>query len=507
MTTRFALAIGNSKYLDADPVSGIKDAELMAQSLEKLDFDVTLVTNGKLDAMTKGFEQLGQKIGQASVVVVSFSGHGYQSSGENYLMPTNGTIDPASSVSLTAVRDALTAAPPTAIKLLFLDACRPEKKLSGGPHGLKTENAPALVNSIYAFAAASDQETPAGDPDSFSPYSEAILRYLRTPGLGIGEMLDKVSVDLAKIGLSPVALNQQVPGDFMLREPVTLQAVVTKADDDLFLLFGEDIALTASQSRQAKLTLKAGDNPFAILVANDKTYRNNHDWSVTEGWGYEMSFKQDGTGSTFNGLPLKEPGEDIPFKDGPHHGKVFKVASGNLFVDAEPKLATVAIRDLDTQVWQEKAPFYARSQAVLYEKSVAALPIDLNKVVANALNLGSLDPFLAGLISQVLSQLIQNGDLLGISIADPKKLFVLVLGNQDVSDLVQFCMNDQINARVADLETALAAALARKDRPFDIFDENLTKAVQEEARRRGRTDNPKPEEIKVWTALDDRSKP
>ena len=503
MTTRFALVIGNSNYQDADPVSGTKDAELMAQYLEEIGFEVLpKVIDGDLAAMTtEGLAKLGEKIGHASVVVISFSGHGFQSSGENYLMPIDGSLNPASSVSLTAIRDVLALAPREAVKIVFLDACRPEKKLpSGAPRGLKTEQAPALENTLYAFAAGSGQRTPAGEPESFSPYSEAVLRYLREPGLGIGDLLDKVSADLATIGLVPSTLNQQVPRDFCLREPVFVQAEVAKADDDLFMVLGNKVVLTASRKPQEKLQLKAGDNRFALLVSNSKTYRNNHDWSITEGWNYELKLSPVDAGSDFMEVSLKEDGEEIPFKDGPHHGKVFVAARGNLFVDQATKPPKVEVRDLNTKVWQEESLIFARFQAPLYEKSLADLPIDLDKVISDAFNLGSF-----GFLASAIRRVLQSGDLLGASIADPQKLFVLVLGNQAFKPLVEFCMNDQINDRIRDLKVSLAAVLARKDRPFDTFDQNLVAAMRLEAQRRGITD-PAPEEILVWTALDDRSK-
>jgi hypothetical protein len=512
MNNRFALTIGNSNYQNENPVSGIKDADLMAKHLALLDFEVLpSVLDGTLAEMSlknRALKDLKAKIGHASVVVFFFSGHGFQIGSESYLMPIDGTTSAATSLPLSEVGEALSNAPQEAIKLVILDACRPQTTSDGAWPGLDPDQAPPLKNTFYAFAAGAGQSTPAGAPDDFSRFSEAVLQHIREPGVGIGELFDKVSAALS-LGVTPTIVNNDVPATFTLREAVTVLAKVTKADDDLFLLFGEDVALTASQGSQARLQLKAGDNPFALMVANDKTYRNNHDWSTTEGWGYEMGFGQDGAGSTFNGLSIREPGEEIPFKDGPHHGKLFRAASGNLSVDAEPKLATVEVRDLDTQVWQEMAPFYAQSQAILYEKSLADLPINLEDVAADALNLDSLGPVLALVLRQVLDEVIRSGTLVGVPIADPEKIFFLVLGNgnQKVRDLVQICMNDRIDERVDDLKKALAAALAREDRPFDTFDENLTKAVQEQARLSGMTDHPKPEEIKVWTALDDRSKP
>lgn len=500
MTTQFALVIGNSHYQDADPVSGIKDAELMAQYLDEIGFEVLpKVIDGDLAAMTSSLAKLGEKIRQASVVVISFSGHGYQIAGENYLMPKDGSLNPVSSVSLTAIRDVLALAPREAVKLVFLDACRPERKLSSSAlRGLKTEQAPALENTLYAFAAGSGQLTPAGDPESFSPYSEAILRYLREPGLGIGDLLDKVSADLSKIGLVPSTLNQQVPTDFSLREPVFVLAEVAKADDDLLVVLGDRIALTASENHQKNLRLKAGDNPFTLLVSNGKTYRNNHDWSLTEGWNYELKLSPFDAGSAFAEVSIKEDGEDFPFKDGPQHGKVFTAARGNLFVDQTTQPPKVEIRGLDTKVWQEDAPIYAQSQGILYEKSLANLPIDLDAVISDAFNLGQFS-FLA----PAIRELLKSGNFLGLPVADPEKIFVLVLGNSVFKDFVNFCMNDQLQARVGALQASLEAVLARKDRPFDTFDQNLIEAVQQRARDSG---FPKPEDIRVWTALDDRSK-
>ncbi|HKH43730.1 MAG TPA: hypothetical protein VKM72_03610, partial [Thermoanaerobaculia bacterium] len=309
---------------------------------------------------------------------------------------------------------------------------------------------------------------------------------------GVIQLLEKVSVDLAKLRLFPTSVNQDVPTDFFLRSPVDVEANVTQADDDLLMLLDREIVIVSNQQRHKFLRLRAGDNPFALAISNAKSFHNNHDWSVTEGWNYELRLGlPDGTEHVF-----KDEGEKNPFKEGPHHGKVFVVARANLFV--HPETAKVSVKNPEPKVWEDETPIFAKDQAILYEKSVTELPIDLDEIISDAFHLN-------GFLAPVVLQILKTGTFLGATIADPSKTFVLVLGNRAIQDLVDFCMNEQKEDRMRDLKASLAAVLARNPRPFDIFDQNLNTALRQEAERRGRTDIPL-DQIRVWTAVDDRSK-
>jgi len=498
---RIALVIGNSLYGGGEEISGTRDAIDMKDYLEQLGFTVLEpVLNGGLADMEKALTNLKSQIAGASVVVFFYSGHGYQVNGRNFLMPIGGSIEPSSSLPLQSVEQILIRAP-EALKLVILDACRDQKKLPPEALAGFAEPTKPPRRIIYAFAASSGSRAASGSTkDDRSPYTTALLRHLREPGLEIREFLARVNADVTRDSggrQRPIVVGlDELPEGFFMRPPVVIQAKISKADDDLLVLLHGEIALAASRQRERELRLKAGDNPFALLVANGKSFHNNHDWDVTEGWNYEMKLElPDGTEEVF-----QDNGESTPFKDGPHHGQVFVVARANLLVD--PETAKVTVKDKDTTVWRTETPFYARDQEILYEKSVADLPIDLDEVVREALRVQ--DPLLQFLVP-VITEILRSGQFLGHTIADPKRTFVLVLGNKAFKELVDVCMNEHQGDRIGDLKAGMSQVLSRTGRPFATFDRNLVACIQEEARHRGWTD-PKPEEIFVWTAIDDRSR-
>lgn len=91
---RIALLIGNSNYEQtgwslANPAN---DAELVGRSLEAVGFDVTLVIDATEDEMEDAFLAHGRRLkaaGPDAIGFFYFAGHGVQSQGLNYLIPTD----------------------------------------------------------------------------------------------------------------------------------------------------------------------------------------------------------------------------------------------------------------------------------------------------------------------------------------------------------------------------------------------------------------------------------
>jgi hypothetical protein len=123
------------------------------------------------------------------------------------------------------------------------------------------------------------------------------------------------------------------------------------------------------------VTLQAGDNPIELRVYNQKTYRHHHAWEPPEGWQYSLKLTAaDGITPlrTATGAPADFTGaEPYVFKDGPHHGKWFKVATANINVSAEGKVK-IAVTAQDLDVWRRQGPEYATNQAVLCGVSLAS---------------------------------------------------------------------------------------------------------------------------------------
>jgi hypothetical protein len=510
-TTRFAVVIGNSNY-PGEEVSGEKDARAMEQYLKQLDFTVLEpVLNGSREQMINRLKDLGPLIrGRASVVVFFYSGHGYQQDHENYLMPVGGSIDPASSVPLRRVQEELALAPDGAIKLILLDACRDEQNLpKGALRGFDQSQAPSLPHTLYAFATGPNQSAPSGTALGFSPYTSALLEHLRDPGLELVDLLDQVHTRLEKRGQLPSFVNYGVPGTFTLRAPVLVRAKVEKADDDLLVILNDKIVLDANEASERDLRLNAGRNDLTLLVSNGKTFHNGQTWERTEGWSYDLALSRpDGTEilCSDNGQPVrcfKDQGETEPFKDGPHHGKVFTVASAVLFVNEDPAKPLLTIPDRHTDVWNVTAPVWARDQRALYQESVVSLDLSPEAILGGTIDLGGFGVF-APFVRQALVELLRTGKIAGFVVADPARTFVTVRGNQALAPLVDICMRERREDRKRDLIASIAAAFKRDPRPFDLFDQRLNQCVRDTGEKGG---SPlRSDDMRVWTALEDRSR-
>src|SRR5215475_11395189 len=76
---RVALVIGNAAYQNVPTLANpVNDASDVAASLRRLDFDVTLLSNGRYDEMRRALVSFGQKARGAEYAVIFFAGHGME---------------------------------------------------------------------------------------------------------------------------------------------------------------------------------------------------------------------------------------------------------------------------------------------------------------------------------------------------------------------------------------------------------------------------------------------
>lgn len=483
---RYALVIGNSAY-SGEVVSGVEDAMAMADHLKQAGFsNPTLLLNRNRKEMIADLEEFGKGIADASVVVFFYSGHGFQLSGQNYLRPIHGDIAPNSAVPLSLVTSALAKAP-RAVKIIFLDACRDVRNLPPGAlKGLAEMTTPE--KTVVAFAAAPGQLAASGNANTvqkLSPYTEALLRYIREPGLELLEFLASVHRDVALrgTGQSPTEFGLSHLGGepFYLREPVYVKAKIDDVDDSMIVFLGSDIVLQGSQGEEhkpEKLRLKAGDNVLKLFVSNEKTFRRNQNWERPEGWKYRFQIYP------ADGEPLicsertEAPGcfsgrERVPFKDGRRHGKLFQVAQVNLFVD--PVTAKLTINRDDT-LWSKDTPAHEQKQGVLFERMLFDLP--LSRILTNEW------AELAITILQVVAP-------------EPEKIFVTARGNLEAKEEVEACMADE-ETWIEKLRESISLAMQHDPKPFDPFDDAITKCAQ------GKDPSLGEKKIRVYTAVEDR---
>ena len=87
---RIALVVGNSAYTNVPALPNpANDAADVSQSLKRLGFNVTTVTDAKFDAFRQALIEFGRAARGADMAIVFFAGHGVEAAGENWLLPVD----------------------------------------------------------------------------------------------------------------------------------------------------------------------------------------------------------------------------------------------------------------------------------------------------------------------------------------------------------------------------------------------------------------------------------
>jgi len=216
---RFALVIGNGKYVSVDPLPNPpNDVELIAKSLENVGFKVTLLVNADrrtMDRAAKKFASELDEAGRNSVGVFYFAGHGVSYEGENWLLPIGAEITQGADIEYETLSAnkilRLMESARNATDILILDACRNNPfrsfSLSGTravTRGMSRMDAP--TGSFIAYSTAPGAVAYDGD-GSYSPFAEAFASEIATPGNSIGDMMievrKKVKTMTTKLGPQP----------------------------------------------------------------------------------------------------------------------------------------------------------------------------------------------------------------------------------------------------------------------------------------------------------------
>lgn len=128
---RIALVIGNSDYRIGALPNPVRDAALMANTLERVGFDVEALYNSSQRDLRKGIIAFGDRLeagGADAVGLFYYAGHGVQVKGRNYLIPVEADINREKDVIVEAVDiDTVLEAIDLAgnnLNFVILDACR-----------------------------------------------------------------------------------------------------------------------------------------------------------------------------------------------------------------------------------------------------------------------------------------------------------------------------------------------------------------------------------------------
>ncbi|TMH12801.1 MAG: caspase family protein [Betaproteobacteria bacterium] len=193
---RIALVIGNAAYR-VDPLDNpVNDARLMAQSLRQSGFAVALHENLDRRALVDALRDFGNRLGENTIAVLYYAGHGLQLRDRNYLIPVDAEIRsedeiPIAGVDLGFMLGRMSTAR-SRINIVILDACRNNPfSGKGGPRAQGLAQMDAPVGTLLAYATAPGKLAADG-AGANSLYASHLARQLLTPGLPVEHVFKRV---------------------------------------------------------------------------------------------------------------------------------------------------------------------------------------------------------------------------------------------------------------------------------------------------------------------------
>ncbi|WP_175534255.1 caspase family protein [Falsiroseomonas stagni] len=207
---RVALVIGNSAYTgEAVLPNAIRDAELVAEGLREIGFQVTLRRNLDNRALRAALQAFDRAAEGADVATIYFAGHGIAADGRNWLLPVDARLSSArhiedEAVAHTRFASALEGA--RGLQILILDACRNNpfapRLAAGGARNVAVRGLEPIAerelppNRLIAFSARDGQVAQDGPPGGNGPYALALRRRLAEPGTEVGLLFRRVRDDV-----------------------------------------------------------------------------------------------------------------------------------------------------------------------------------------------------------------------------------------------------------------------------------------------------------------------
>jgi caspase domain-containing protein len=294
-----ALVIGNNAYANVAKLkTAVADSRAVGDQLEKMGFIVRRAQNVDQRAMSRALAAFYAEVQPDDRAFLFYSGHGFEISGANYLLP----IDvPAARVNQPdLVRDAAIPvervidgirARGARVTILVLDACRdnpftpPGTRAGAVTGGLARIDAPEGVFVLMSAGAKQEALDRLSDADgeTNSVFTRAFLQELGKPGRTLVEIAKATQVNVKKLAATvgyeqTPAYYDEVVGDIVLSDspPNALAAVASAeaADAAPPPARQQTVALTPDQNLPNALQV-GGAAPIANFM------RSNAGWTVT----------------------------------------------------------------------------------------------------------------------------------------------------------------------------------------------------------------------------------
>jgi uncharacterized caspase-like protein len=205
---RVALVIGNGAYKNTvDLPNAPNDARAVSAALKRLGFLVVEGIDLTQTGMTDKLKEFSRLLSNSEVGLVFYAGHGMQVGGENYLVPIDAVLKREADLEFEAVKvDVILRqlSRESKVKIVILDACRDNplvaelaRSMSGRSRSMATASGMGAIDTQGAtgtmVAFATSPGTVALDgKGQHSPFTEALLAHMETPGIDIDVMMKRV---------------------------------------------------------------------------------------------------------------------------------------------------------------------------------------------------------------------------------------------------------------------------------------------------------------------------
>jgi uncharacterized caspase-like protein len=262
--SRIALVIGNAAYR-RDPLDyPVNDARLVADALRRAGFEVVQRENLDRGRLVEALREFGERLGETTVAVLYYAGHGLQLRDRNYLIPIDAEIRsadeiPIAGVDLGYMLGRMSQAK-SRINIVILDACRnnPFEGRPGSalPQGLAQTDAP--VGTLLAFATGPGKVAVDGGGGDNSVYTANLVKMLPTPGLPVELMFKRVREAVVRQtqALQVPWESSSLQGEFAFVPGAAAPEVANAADAAAELAFWNSIEGSSSAAGEYRAYLR-----------------------------------------------------------------------------------------------------------------------------------------------------------------------------------------------------------------------------------------------------------
>lgn len=207
----YALVIGNSAYQIKPLANPINDAHLIASSLEKIGFKVSVATDLNRKSLFSTVADFTKALPKNSVALVYYAGHGLQIEGKNFLLPIDFLPTSANGVALRAypMSDMLLqlGKAGSKVNIVVMDACRnnpfqpTDVARFRSFEGLGLAKVADPKGTLIAFSTAPGQQAEDGVGRQNSLYAAVLSKALTEPGVTAEQIFKKVAEQVRKQSL------------------------------------------------------------------------------------------------------------------------------------------------------------------------------------------------------------------------------------------------------------------------------------------------------------------